>query len=150
VQPRSNSLSTRNAKAICSHRATTLIPHRTPFLLLAAVLIPTIVCAADFSGSVVSVLDGDTIEVLHKHHPERICLSGIDCPEKGQAYGTRAKEAASVLVFGKYVILQTHTARTSTDGRLPMCSCPMAPTSITSSSKTAGAGQSVQRQTTCR
>ena len=28
--------------------------------------------AADFSGPVVSVLDGDTLEVLHNHHAERI------------------------------------------------------------------------------
>jgi endonuclease YncB( thermonuclease family) len=34
-----------------------------------------------FTGPVVSVLDGDTIEVLHNTHPERIRLSGIDCPE---------------------------------------------------------------------
>jgi endonuclease YncB( thermonuclease family) len=38
---------------------------------------------ADFSGLVVSVLDGDTIEVLHSNRPERIRLSGIDCPETG-------------------------------------------------------------------
>jgi micrococcal nuclease len=36
--------------------------------------------AADFSGPVVSVLDGDTLEVLHNHHLERIRLSDIDCP----------------------------------------------------------------------
>lgn len=35
--------------------------------------------AADFTGPVVSVLDGDTIEVLHNTHPERVRLSGIDC-----------------------------------------------------------------------
>ena len=64
--------------------------------------------AADFSGSVVSILDGDTIEVLHNQHPERIRLSGIDCPEKGQAYGQRAKHATSALVFGKEVTLQTY------------------------------------------
>jgi endonuclease YncB( thermonuclease family) len=29
---------------------------------------------ADFTGLVVSVLDGDTIEVLHNQHPERIRL----------------------------------------------------------------------------
>jgi micrococcal nuclease len=57
---------------------------------------------------VVSVLDGDTIEVLHKKRPERIRLSGIDCPEKGQAYGQKAKHAASALVFGKEVTLHTH------------------------------------------
>ena len=65
-------------------------------------------CLADFTGPVVSVLDGDTIEVLHNQHPERIRLSGIDCPEKGQAYGQKAKHAASSLVFGKEVTLQTH------------------------------------------
>ena len=53
-------------------------------------------------------LNGDTIEVLHNTQPERVRLSGIDCPEKGQAFGTRAKQAASALVFGKDVILQTH------------------------------------------
>jgi endonuclease YncB( thermonuclease family) len=41
---------------------------------------------ADFTGLVVSVLDGDTIEVPHNDRPERIRLSGIDCPEKGQAW----------------------------------------------------------------
>lgn len=80
----------------------------TPFLLLVALLIPTIVCAADFSGPVVSVLDGDTIEVLHTNKAERIRLSGIDCPEKGQAYGNKAKQATSALVFGKQVTLQTY------------------------------------------
>ena len=53
------------------------------------------------------VLDGDTIEVLNGHHAERIRLSGIDCPEKGQAFGKRAKQAASELVYGKEVTLQT-------------------------------------------
>jgi len=63
---------------------------------------------ADFTDSEVSVLDGDTIEVLNGHHAERIRLSGNDCPEKGQAFGNKAKQAASALVFGKQVTLQTH------------------------------------------
>ncbi|HEX7092574.1 MAG TPA: hypothetical protein VF205_02770 [Nitrospiraceae bacterium] len=46
---------------------------------------------------VVSVLDGDTIEVLHNTHPERIRLSDIDSPEKGQSFSNRAKQAASEL-----------------------------------------------------
>jgi endonuclease YncB( thermonuclease family) len=78
---------------------------------------------ADFSGPVVSILDGDTIEVLNGHHAERIRLSGIDCPEKGQAFGNRAKQAASALVFGRDVILQTHGydkyTRTLADVLLP-------------------------------
>jgi len=63
---------------------------------------------AEFFGPVVSVLDGDTIEVLHNTRPERVRLSGIDCPENGQAFGNRAKQAASAFVFGRDVILQTH------------------------------------------
>ena len=54
------------------------------------------------------MIDGDTIEVLNGHHAERIRLSGIDCHEKGQAYGNNAKHAASALAFGKQVTLQTH------------------------------------------
>ena len=60
------------------------------------------------TGRIVGVLDGDTLEVLHNTHPERVRLSGIDCPEKGQAFGNRAKQAASAFVFGRDVILQTH------------------------------------------
>jgi endonuclease YncB( thermonuclease family) len=64
--------------------------------------------ALDFTAPVVSVLDGDTIEVPHNQRPERIRLNGIDCPEKGQAFGNNAKHATSELVFGKDVTLQTH------------------------------------------
>ena len=59
--------------------------------------------AADFTGPVVSVLDGDTIDVLHNGQAERIRLHGIDCPEKGQPYGKRAKRFAADLVAGKTV-----------------------------------------------
>jgi endonuclease YncB( thermonuclease family) len=45
-----------------------------------------------FSGEVAVVIDGDTIEVLHNTSPERIRLSGIDCPEKGQAFGKKARQ----------------------------------------------------------
>ena len=77
-------------------------------LLLTILFLPATLFATEFTDSVVSVLDGDTIEVLNGHHTERIRLSGIDCPEKGQAYGQKAKQAASALVFGKEVVLQTH------------------------------------------
>lgn len=63
--------------------------------------------AGEFSGKVVGVLDGDTIEVVHDHRAERIRLSGIDCPENGQAYGQRAKLATSAHTFGKEVTLRT-------------------------------------------
>jgi endonuclease YncB( thermonuclease family) len=63
---------------------------------------------ADFSGPVVSVLDGDTLEVLHNQHRQRILLNVPDYPEKGHAYGKRAKQAASELVFRREVSLNTH------------------------------------------
>jgi micrococcal nuclease len=94
-----------------------------PVFFLFYFILPTPGSTADFTGHVVSVLDGDTIEVLHNQRPERIRLSGIDCPEKGQAYGQRAKQAASGLVYGKDVTLQTHGldkyGRTLADVLLP-------------------------------
>jgi endonuclease YncB( thermonuclease family) len=79
-----------------------------PLLTCFAVFLFPYFCFADFTGPVVSVLDGDTIEVLNGHHTEHIRLSGIDCPEKGQAYVNNAKHAASALAFGKHVTIQTH------------------------------------------
>ena len=68
-----------------------------------------VAAVSEYQGEVVSMLDRDTIEVLHNMHPERVRLSGIFCPEKGQAYGNNEKQAASALVFGRDVILQTHS-----------------------------------------
>ena len=63
--------------------------HRLGIILSSTIffILLTSLSLADFLGKVVSVLDGETIEVLNNHHPERIRLSGIDCPEKRQAYG---------------------------------------------------------------
>jgi endonuclease YncB( thermonuclease family) len=84
-----------------------MIPVRTLALVLSIVDFATLAWAdfkagvdadnraADFTGPVVRVLDDDTIEVLYNQHAERIRLSGIDCPEKGQAYGQHAKQAVS-------------------------------------------------------
>jgi micrococcal nuclease len=52
-------------------------------------------------GKVIGVTGGDTITVLHDGQPEKIRLYGIDCPEKGQDFGTKAKRATSALTFGK-------------------------------------------------
>ena len=50
----------------------------------------------------------DTITVLHSGKPERIRLYGIDCPEKRQPFGKRAKQFTSSLVFGKHVRVEEH------------------------------------------
>ena len=52
---------------------------------------------------IVGVNDGDTISVMHAGKPAKIRIEGIDCPELGQEFGTRAKQFTSQLVFGKEV-----------------------------------------------
>lgn len=60
--------------------------------------------AAGLLCLVVGVSDGDTIKVRCGDQPqERIRLMEIDAPEKAQAYGQRAKQALSALVYGKEI-----------------------------------------------
>ncbi|HEX8547955.1 MAG TPA: thermonuclease family protein [Cytophagaceae bacterium] len=62
------------------------------------------VALSSFTGRVIRVLDGDTIEVLTDDKKTvRIRLNGIDCPEKNQDFGNVAKEFTSKMVFGKEV-----------------------------------------------
>lgn len=78
------------------------------FLFLALLLSPSLALSHDFTGRVIGVMDGDTIEVLSNKKPYRVRLYGIDCPEKAQAFGQRAKQAISSLVFSKTVTVETH------------------------------------------
>ena len=71
--------------------------------------------ADDYSGKVVGVSDGDTIRVLRDRTPVRIRLSGIDCPETGQDFGSRAKSVTSELAFGK--VVRVHPRDTDRYGR---------------------------------
>ena len=75
--------------------------------VLIVVLLPA-VATADFSGRVVGTSDGDTIKVMHNGAAEKIRLYGIDCPEKGQPFGTKAKRFTSQLVFGKEVTVKDY------------------------------------------
>ena len=54
----------------------------------------------------IGVSDGDTLTVLSGKTQTRIRLHGIDAPETGQDYGSRAKQVASDLAFGKIVTVQ--------------------------------------------
>lgn len=64
-------------------------------------LMPSI-CLA-WTGEVVGVADGDTITVLRDKTPVKIRLYGIDCPERRQAFGKKAKQLTSKMVFRKQV-----------------------------------------------
>lgn len=43
---------------------------------------------------------------MHNGASEKIRLNGIDCPESGQAFGNKAKQFASDMVFGKTVTIK--------------------------------------------
>ena len=63
--------------------------------------------AGSLHGQVVGVTDGDTVTVLDANkRPNKIRLAGIDAPEKAQAYGQKAKDSLSELVYGKTVDVQ--------------------------------------------
>jgi micrococcal nuclease len=83
--------------------------NRAPILtaVLSSVLLATTAFAADFTGRVVGISDGDTISVMHGTRAEKIRLNGIDCPEKRQAFGQRAKQFTLKLAFGKDVTVKT-------------------------------------------
>jgi dienelactone hydrolase len=57
-------------------------------------------------GKVVGVTDGDTIKVLETHALYKIRLYGIDCPERRQDFGYRAKQRVPD-VYGALKILST-------------------------------------------
>jgi len=54
---------------------------------------------------VVGIKDGDTFVVLMDGKEQVIRLEHIDCPEKKQPFGTKAKQFASDLCFGQFVQL---------------------------------------------
>lgn len=68
-----------------------------------------------YTAEVVKVLDGDTIKVDHSGQEEDIRLNGIDCPEKNQVYGKKAKEFTSRHVSHKTIIIDVRDV--DRDGR---------------------------------
>lgn len=94
--------------AACRHGGTGRIDHGN----LAAtaspgelnMLISLLLLIGQLSGQVVSIADGDTITVRPKQGPSvKVRLIGIDAPERGQAFGTRARQELGELVAGKSV-----------------------------------------------
>jgi endonuclease YncB( thermonuclease family) len=80
---------------------------QTTLHTLILLLLPSLLFA--WQGRVVSVMDGDTIEVLKYDQQITIRLAAIDCPEKSQPWHKRAKKFTSHMVLQKNVlVLPTH------------------------------------------
>jgi len=73
--------------------------------ILAVVLLFSTPAWADFQGQVVRVLDGDTIDVLMNRQIIRVRLTDIDAPEKGQAFGQRARQRLADMTFRRQVTI---------------------------------------------
>ena len=70
--------------------------------------------AGQFTGKVVKIHTGDTIELLAEGGPIRIHLYGIHCPESDQPLAKEAMQYTSDLTFGKIVTVHiTNTDRRS-------------------------------------
>ena len=80
---------------------------RLALTVLILALWPLQAYAADFLARVVGVSDGDTLTVLTAEKRQvKVRLHGIDAPETGQDFGSRPKQAASELAFGKPVTVR--------------------------------------------
>ncbi|WP_422923141.1 thermonuclease family protein [Singulisphaera sp. PoT] len=80
---------------------------RFPFLAVALVVFSAAPAPpGSYPARVVGISDGDTLTVLAAGNRQvKIRLHGIDCPETGQDFGARAKQAASELAFGQVVTI---------------------------------------------
>lgn len=69
-------------------------------ILILFAFMPLILFAQVLTGRVVKIADGDTFTLLVNGSEQvKIRLDGIDAPEKGQAYGDKAKEYLSSMIW---------------------------------------------------
>jgi len=85
-------------------------------VVLWCMLAPLLVAAESFTGAVVGLSDGDTLSVLREGKAVKVRLYGVDAPEKAQAFGTRAQQFSSALVFQQTVTVRVQ--ETDRYGRL--------------------------------
>ena len=59
--------------------------------------------AAEFTGKVIAVLDGDTLLVMRGGYPVKVRLAEVDAPEKAQPYGAASQKSLAEMVMGKQI-----------------------------------------------
>lgn len=57
-------------------------------------------------GTAKNAEDACTIKVMREGRAEKVRLHGVDCPERRQAFGTKAKQFTCDIVFGKHVTVE--------------------------------------------
>ena len=63
--------------------------------------------AANLTGRIVSITDGDSLTLLDaQHRQHKIRLSGIDAPEKAQPFGQKSKSNLSAMLFNREVVAE--------------------------------------------
>jgi len=68
--------------------------------------LPLLANSAELSGRIVKVADGDTITILDTSNTQhKIRLSGIDAPERKQAFGEVSRKALADAVAGRDVVI---------------------------------------------
>lgn len=61
-------------------------------------------CQTTLSGRIVGIKDGDTVVVLDSlNHQTTLRLAEVDCPEKDQPFGTKAKQFTSNQIYRKEI-----------------------------------------------
>lgn len=82
--------------------------HSLRALLAGAIVLASSAAWADFSGEVIRIIDGDTVDVLVDRRPVRVRLAHIDAPESGQAFGSRSRQALADMTFRRTVLVIEH------------------------------------------
>jgi len=67
-------------------------------------LITSICISQTYTGKVIGIKDGDTVVVLDSlNYQTTLRLAEVDCPEKSQAFGTKAKQFTSDEIYLKQI-----------------------------------------------
>lgn len=80
--------------------------HAFKSLCILFLCICPLIAFAQITGIVISVIDGDTVDILVNQTPVRVRLSQIDAPEKGQAFAAQSRKALALAIQKKKVFVQ--------------------------------------------